>query len=171
MAPLALPAERAPGLPRRGQRRLQVALLEGDLREQQPGPADVEIPLVLRQLVKLTFIPGTWLVPFLLVLLGIGAFTANSDFNDIIVMLVAGVLGVVAIQWDWPRVPFVLAVVLGGLAERYLFLSHELYDWSWLTKPSVLGIAALIILVSFWPTFQSWVIGPKALVAGFQVAV
>jgi putative tricarboxylic transport membrane protein len=111
--------------------------------------------LVLRQLVKLTFIPGTWLVPFLLILLGIGAFTANNDFNDIIVMLGAGVLGVVAIQWEWPRVPFVLAVVLGSLAERYLFLSHELYDWSWLTKPSVLGIAALIIIVSIYPQYRS----------------
>jgi TctA family transporter len=110
--------------------------------------------LVLRQLVKLTFIPGAWLVPFLLVLLGIGAFTANSDFNDIYVMLGAAALGVVAIQWDWPRVPFLLAVVLGSLAERYLFLSRELYDWLWLTKPSVLAIAALAIFVAVWPWVQ-----------------
>lgn len=107
--------------------------------------------LLIRQLVKLTFIPGTWLVPFLLILLGIGAFTASNNINDIFVMLGAAVLGVVAIHWDWPRVPFLLAVVLGGLAERYLFLSYSLHEWSWLTKPSVLVLAALMIFVVVWP--------------------
>ncbi|MPZ63879.1 MAG: hypothetical protein GEU93_22000 [Propionibacteriales bacterium] len=107
--------------------------------------------LLLRQLIKLTFIPGTWLVPFLLILLGIGAYTANNNFNDIFVMLGAAVLGIVAIQWDWPRVPFLLAVVLGGLAERYLFLSHELHGWSWLSEPSVLGIGAAMVFVALWP--------------------
>ncbi|MPY79738.1 MAG: hypothetical protein GEV04_14955 [Actinophytocola sp.] len=107
--------------------------------------------LLIRQLVKLTLIPGTWLVPFLLVLLGVGAFTASNNINDIFVMLAAAALGVVAIHWDWPRVPFLLAVVLGGLAERYLFLSYSLHGWSWLTTPSVLGLGALIVFVAVWP--------------------
>ncbi|MGH3341769.1 MAG: tripartite tricarboxylate transporter permease [Carbonactinosporaceae bacterium] len=111
--------------------------------------------LLLRQLIKLTFIPGTWLVPFLLVLLGVGAYTASNSFNDILVMLAAAVLGVVAIHWDWPRVPFLLAVVLGGLAERYLFLSYELHRWSWLTDPTVLGLAAAVIFVVSWPYYRN----------------
>ena len=111
--------------------------------------------LLLRQLVKLTFIKGTWLVPFLLMLLGIGAFTASNNFNDIFVMLGAAALGVVAIQWEWPRVPFLLAVVLGGLAERYLFLSHELHGWSWLAKPSVLGLGAVMAFVVLWPYYRA----------------
>jgi putative tricarboxylic transport membrane protein len=110
--------------------------------------------LLLRQLVKLTFIRGTWLVPFLLVLLGIGAFTASNNFNDIYVMLGAAVVGVVAIHWNWPRVPFLLAVVLGGLVEQYLFLSHELHGWTWLTKPSVLVLGTLTLFVVFWPHYQ-----------------
>jgi putative tricarboxylic transport membrane protein len=111
--------------------------------------------LLLRQLVRLTVIPGTWLVPFLLVLLGIGAFTASNSFNDIFVMLGASVLGVVALHWDWPRVPFLLAVVLGGLAEQYLFLSHELHGWSWLTKPSVLALGAAVVFVLVWPQYRA----------------
>jgi TctA family transporter len=107
--------------------------------------------LFLRQLVKLTFIRATWLVPFLLVLLGIGAFTASNNFYDIYVMLGAAVLGVVCIHWNWPRVPFLLAVVLGGLVEQYLFLSHELFGWSWLTKPSVVGLGVVAVFVVVWP--------------------
>lgn len=111
--------------------------------------------LLLRQLIKLTFIPGTWLVPFLLVLISLGAYTASSSFNDIFVMLAAAILGVVAIHWDWPRVPFLLAVVLGGPAERYLFLSYSLHGWSWLLEPSVIGLFLLIAFVVTWPFVRS----------------
>ncbi|MGH3658720.1 MAG: tripartite tricarboxylate transporter permease, partial [Micromonosporaceae bacterium] len=111
--------------------------------------------LLLRHLVKLTFIRGTWLVPFLLVLLGIGAFTANNDFADIFVMLGAAVFGVIAIHWGWPRVPFLLAVVLGGLAERYLFLSYSLDGWSWLADPAVIALAVCIVAVVLWPPIRA----------------
>lgn len=110
--------------------------------------------LVLKQLVKLTFVKGTWLVPFLLILLSIGAFTANNAWQDVVVMLTAAVFGVVCIHWDWPRVPFLLAVVLGGIAERYLFLSYSLDDWGWLNDPIVVGIAAVIVLVFVVPYVQ-----------------
>lgn len=112
--------------------------------------------LLLRQLIRLTYIPGTWLVPFLLVLLGIGAYTANNSFNDIFVMLAAAVIGVVAIHWEWPRVPFLLAVVLGGLAERYLFLSYSLKGWEWLTEPTVMGLLAVVVFVALWPYYRSF---------------
>ncbi|MQA93469.1 MAG: hypothetical protein GEV11_02105 [Streptosporangiales bacterium] len=111
--------------------------------------------LLLRHLVKLTFIRGTWLVPFLLVLLGIGAFTANNDFADIFVMLGAAVFGVIAIHWGWPRVPFLLAVVLGGLAERYLFLSYSLDGWSWLKDPAVIAFAVCMVAVVLWPPIRA----------------
>ncbi len=62
--------------------------------------------LLIRQLVKLSFLRGTWLVPFLLILLSIGAFTANNNPADIVVMLGAAAFGVICIHWDWPRVPF-----------------------------------------------------------------
>jgi putative tricarboxylic transport membrane protein len=100
--------------------------------------------LLLKQLVKLSFLRGTWLVPFLLILLSIGAFTANNHPADILVMLTAAAVGVICIHWDWPRVPFLLAVVLGGTAERYLFLSYSLDGWSWLNDPIVLAFAAVI---------------------------
>jgi TctA family transporter len=103
--------------------------------------------LLLKQLVKLSFLKGTWLVPFLLILLSIGAFTANNDVNDIVVMVLAAAFGVICIHWDWPRVPFLLAIVLGATAERYLFLSYSLDHWTWLNDPIVVVLAALIVIV------------------------
>jgi putative tricarboxylic transport membrane protein len=107
--------------------------------------------LLLKQLVKLTFLKGTWLVPFLLIMLSIGAFTANNAWQDIVVMLAAAAFGVICIHWDWPRVPFLLAIVLGAVAERYLFLSYSLDGWTWLNDPIVVGLIVLVVLVMFGP--------------------
>jgi TctA family transporter len=110
--------------------------------------------LLLRQLIRVTFLEGTWLVPFLLVLLALGAYTASNSFADIAVMLVAAAFGVVAIHWDWPRVPFLLAVVLGGLAERYLFLSYSLSGWSWLARPGVIALGVVILAAIALPAYR-----------------
>ncbi|MEU6698731.1 tripartite tricarboxylate transporter permease [Pseudonocardia sp. NPDC046786] len=107
----------------------------------------VSIALVtVRHLVKLTLVPSTYIVPALLVLLTVGTYTASNNFADVLVMLAAAAIGVVCVRWNWPRVPFLLAVVLGSIAERYLFLSVSLYGFEWLTRPAVLVIAAIIIL-------------------------
>ncbi|MBA3621922.1 MAG: tripartite tricarboxylate transporter permease [Euzebyales bacterium] len=103
---------------------------------------------LLKPLTRLTFISGPLLVPFLLIVLGLGAFTASNSFADVMVMLVAAGVGVAAIRWDWPRVPFLLAVVLGGIAERYLFLSYSLFGWAWLTRPIVLLLFAILALLA-----------------------
>jgi putative tricarboxylic transport membrane protein len=108
----------------------------------------------LRPLARLTFISGPVLVPFLLLLLGLGAYTATNNFADVLVMLAAAAVGVGCIRWDWPRVPFLLAVVLGGIAERYLFVSYSLFGWAWLTRPAVLGLAAVLVLVLLQPAIR-----------------
>ena len=86
--------------------------------------------LFLNQLVRLTYVRAALLVPFLLVLTAFGAYTAHNSFADILLMLGATVVGVAAIRWDWPRAPLLLALVLGDIAERYLFLSYSLYEWT-----------------------------------------
>lgn len=110
---------------------------------------------LLKPLTRLTFISGPLLVPFLLIVLALGAYTANNTFADILVMFAAAALGVACIRWDWPRVPFLLAVVLGGIAERYLFLSYSLFGWDWLTRPVVLGLWVVLLVVALRPVVRS----------------
>ena len=99
----------------------------------------------IRPLTRLTFISGPLLVPFLLLLLGLGAYSSSNSFGDVLVMLVAAAIGVACIRWDWPRVPFLLAVVLGGIAERYLFISYSLFGWDWLLRPTVMGMGVVLV--------------------------
>ncbi|TWF82130.1 TctA family transporter [Pseudonocardia hierapolitana] len=110
--------------------------------------------LLLKPLTRITFISGPLLVPFLLLLLALGAYTANNSFADVLVMIGAAAIGVACIRYDWPRVPFLLAVVLGSLAERYLFLSHSLFGWSWLARPIVLAIGVVMVLAVVTPVVR-----------------
>ncbi len=107
--------------------------------------------LFLNQLVRLTYVQARILVPFLMVLTAFGAYTAHNSLADILLMLGATVVGVAAIRWDWPRAPLLLALVLGGIAERYLFLSYSLYEWSWLARPLVLVFALVTVAGVVWP--------------------
>lgn len=110
--------------------------------------------LLLKPLTRLTFISGPLLVPFLLLVLTLGAYTSNNSFADVLVMIGAAAVGVICIRYDWPRVPFLLAVVLGSLAERYLFLSHSLFGWTWLTRPIVLVIGLAMVVAIVTPTVR-----------------
>jgi hypothetical protein len=110
--------------------------------------------LFLNQLVKLTYVKASLLVPFLLVLTALGAYTAHNSLADIVLMLVATIVGIGAIKWNWPRAPMLLALVLGDIAERYLFLSYSLYEWSWLSRPLVIAFAAITIAGLVWPLIR-----------------
>ena len=107
--------------------------------------------LFLKQLARLTHVKGTRLVPFLLVLSAFGAYTAHNSLADIVVMLSATAVGLAAIRWDWPRAPLLLALVLGEIAERYLFLSYSLYEWTWMTRPLVIAFAITTAAGILWP--------------------
>ena len=111
--------------------------------------------LFLNQLVRLTRVKGTRLVPFLLVLLAFGAYTAHNSFADILVMLAATAVGIAAVIWDWPRAPLLLALVLGDIAERYLFLSYSLYEWTWLKRPLVIAFAVVTVAGVAWPLVRT----------------
>ncbi|MDQ2704775.1 MAG: tripartite tricarboxylate transporter permease [Pseudomonadota bacterium] len=108
----------------------------------------VALPL-LKPLSRLTFTEGPILVPILLILVVLGAYSESNSIVDVYVMLVAGAIGVVCLRFNWPRVPLLLGVVLGDLCERYLFLSSSLYGWSWMQRPIVMVFAVLIVLIFY----------------------
>ncbi|MCW2683782.1 MAG: Tripartite tricarboxylate transporter TctA family protein [Blastococcus sp.] len=110
--------------------------------------------VMARPLAKLTHISGPLLVPFLLLLLSLGAFSESNSFIEILLMLLFVALGVGCIRWDWPRVPLLLGFVLGPVLERYLFLSNSVFGSSWLTRPQFLAIMGCVVLVLALPLFR-----------------
>lgn len=101
--------------------------------------------LFLNQLVKITNVRGTLLIPFLLLLVYLGAFTVKNSFGDMILLLLFGALGWFMVQFDWQRPPLLLGLVLGTISERNLWISIRAFGSSWLLRPGVVIIGLFII--------------------------
>jgi TctA family transporter len=110
---------------------------------------------LLDKLARLTTVRGSLLIPVILVLVFIGSYTSNSHYGDIVVTLIFGGIGYLMVLGGWPRAPFVLGLVLGKIAENYLYISVARYETAWLTRPVVLVLMALAAAVIVYPIFQS----------------
>jgi TctA family transporter len=109
---------------------------------------------ILDQLAKLTYVRGSLIIPFILLLVFIGSYTANGQIADLIVTLIFGVLSYLMVLFGWPRPPFVLGFVLGKVIETYLFISMTRYGFSWLTHPIVVVLIVLMAVVVAYPYVQ-----------------
>ena len=110
--------------------------------------------LILNQLAALTFIRGALLIPFLLFFVFIGSFTANNSLNDLIVTLIFGVAGYFMVLYGWPRPPLILGLILGKIAENYLWISTAAYGGKWLLFPSVITLIILTVVIVAYPTIK-----------------
>lgn len=103
--------------------------------------------ILIRPISKISMVSGEKIVPFLLVLLVLGAYQSNYSWGDLLVFIVIGLLGYVMTILDWPRPPLLIGFVLALSAERYYWISIERYGWSWLTNPIVITLAVIIVLL------------------------
>jgi putative tricarboxylic transport membrane protein len=110
--------------------------------------------LFLPQLVKLTHVRGGLLIPFILLLVYLGAFAEKNAFPDLLVMLAFGILGWFMVQLDWPRPPLILGLVLGSVAEQKLFISTVRYGLTWLMRPMVIVMMILLVAVLIYPLMK-----------------
>jgi TctA family transporter len=97
---------------------------------------------------------GGLIIPFVLLLVFVGSYTANGQIADLFVTLIFGVLSYFMVLFGWPRPPFVLGFVLGKVIETYLFISMTRYGFSWLTHPIVVVLIILMIVVIAYPYVQ-----------------
>ena len=103
------------------------------------------------QVAKVAYLPYTIIVPLVLGISTVAAFAATFQLADLLVLLVASILGTLMKHFDWPRPPMVLGVVLGAQAETFLWLSTERYGLEWLLRPGVILIGLLIVTTLFYP--------------------
>jgi TctA family transporter len=110
---------------------------------------------LLNRLAQLTTVRGSLLIPVILVLVFIGSYTSNNHYGDLVVTLLFGAVGYLMVLAGWPRAPFVLGLVLGKIAENYLYISTARYGAEWLTRPVVLVLIAIAVAVIVYPLFQA----------------
>ena len=84
------------------------------------------------QLAKIALVRVGILAPTVLAIVFVGAFQGSRQWGDIYALLLFGFTGFFMKRLRWPRPPLILGFVLGGLVERYMFISVERYNWEWL---------------------------------------
>jgi len=110
--------------------------------------------LFINQLAKITQVRSSLLMPFILLLVYLGAFAEKNAFQDVAVVLAFGFLGWVMVKLDWQRPPLILGLVLGPLMENRLFLSTDNYGLAWLGRTGVLVLAAITLFGIFYPVIK-----------------
>lgn len=105
--------------------------------------------LLAGQFAKIAAVKAGYLVPLVFGIMVIGAYQGSRDYGDLIVLVSFGALGWIMKRLSWPRAPLILAFVLGGLVENYLFISQLRYGFEWMLQPLpavVLAIIAFLLL-------------------------
>src|ERR1700681_79656 len=106
------------------------------------------------QLAKLATLRYTLIMPCVLSLIYIGAFEASRNWGDLYALLFFGMLGWAMKHFKWPRPPLVLGFILGGILERYMFISIERYGISWMLHPVVMVMFTMAALSLMGPLLQ-----------------
>lgn len=103
--------------------------------------------ILTKQIAKVASIPSKILVPFLLVILTIGAYQSTRHWGDIILFFVIGIIGWIMSRLEWSRAAVLIGFVLATSVERYLWISMSRYGFTWITNPGVIIIGILILAV------------------------
>ena len=110
-----------------------------------------------QQLAKLALIRPGILVPIVLAVVFVGAFQGSRQWGDIWALLGFGLLGFIMKRLRWPRPPLVLGFVLGGLVERYMFISVERYGAQWTYDITEFPVVVFMFILTFWGIMSPYI--------------
>ncbi len=112
-----------------------------------------------RPMAYLTLVDSHILVPVVTVVALIGAYALSGEFGDVVVALAFAIIGYLMIRFQYPRITFTIALVLGEVTERSFFQTMGVSDGKWdifvLRMPSLVLII-LIVISLLIPSFRLW---------------
>lgn len=100
--------------------------------------------LITRWAAMLTFVNGAMLVPFIFVVVVLGAYINEGQWENLVILFGLSVIGYALLRSGWPRAPFVIGLVLGKIAEESLHKALDLWGMSFFVRPLSLVLIALI---------------------------
>lgn len=110
--------------------------------------------LVASQLVRLTKLSPAFIAPIIITMGLVGAYSFNQDVNDVIAAFVIGVFGYLAIRFEFPRAPIIIAYILGSLMEQSFYQTIQIGRGSFaifFSRPIALGLTVLVIITAVAP--------------------
>jgi TctA family transporter len=94
----------------------------------------------------LTFIRGSLLIPFVFILCVLGAYINEAQWQNLVILVILSAVGYGLLKFGWPRAPFAIGLVLGGIAEKSLHQALALWGLNFFLRPLSLVLIALIVL-------------------------
>ena len=107
-----------------------------------------------RWVAVLTFVRGEVLIPFVLILCVIGSFVNEAQWQNLVILVLLSALGYGLLRAGWPRAPFAIGLVLGGLAEKSLHKALALWGLEFFLRPLSLVLIGLIVLTIAWAVYS-----------------
>ena len=101
---------------------------------------------ITRWIGLLSFVEGGYLIPNVLILAMLGSYLSRGHWQNMVVIVIMGVLGYGLKRFDWPRPPFVIGLVLGPIAEESLHKALALWGGAFLLRPLSLVLIAIITI-------------------------
>ncbi|OAM74526.1 tripartite tricarboxylate transporter permease [Devosia elaeis] len=105
--------------------------------------------LLSPSIARLTTIRFVLFAPFMILIVTFGAYQATRSFEDLIALLVVGLLGIFLKRFGWPRPAFLIGFVLAGQVETYFYQAVQFYGFAFPLRPVAIVIAVLTV-VSVW---------------------
>jgi len=105
----------------------------------------------------LTRIPTQLIIPVVVVLAMLGAFSLRGSWLEIVTITAMGLIGYLMIRNDYSVIALVLGIILGPIAEENLIRSLQISDGSFvvfLTRPISLVLVIIFILILLVPVLQ-----------------
>jgi putative tricarboxylic transport membrane protein len=109
--------------------------------------------IFVRWLAAITLVNGQILAPVVIMVSLVGVYAINQTPGDIVVAAALGVVGYLMLRFDYPRLPLVIALILGETAERGFQQSMMIGKGDWgifLHSATSVILVGLIVLSIGW---------------------
>jgi TctA family transporter len=109
------------------------------------------VPIVMvfaPYLARVTLANPAVLAPIVIWVSMLAAYMTTNSVADLAVVLIFAVLGLFMKAYGWPRPPILIAVALGEVMEKYLWIAVNNYGFRMFARPQFLAILAVMGLVA-----------------------
>ncbi|MBE0620828.1 MAG: tripartite tricarboxylate transporter permease [Burkholderiales bacterium] len=108
-----------------------------------------------RLFLRVVTVPKSMLIPNVLVLCVIGAFALNNIMEDVVVLLLFGLVGYALVKARFPLAPLILGLILGDQIEVNLLraIMSDPNPWLFFTRPisgSLLALSVASVIFALW---------------------
>ena len=108
-----------------------------------------------RLFLRVVTVPKSILIPNVLVLCVIGAYALNNIMNDVVVLLLFGLIGYGLVKLRFPLAPLILGLILGDQIEVNLLraIMSDPNPWLFVTRPIsgfLLALSVASVIFALW---------------------